>query len=261
MSDFASFDASPVQLVSTAIHAGHELRPSLRSRIALDDATRLREEDPFTDRLLVEGGATVVARHSRFEVDLNRPRDQAVYRTPDDAWGLDVWIDELPAEEIEESLRRYDEFYGHLGELLDGVAARGPFVVLDLHSYNHRRGGAAAPPARESDNPEINVGTGTLDQRPWRPLVSEFMHALGQCQVRGTHLDVRENVRFRGGQLSRWVNERYAGVGCALAIEFKKVFMDEWTGQVDDEHLRQLRSALDRVTPTLTRGLDAHVVR
>ena len=31
------------------------------------------------------------ARRSRFEVDLNRPREEAVYRVPEDCWGLDVW--------------------------------------------------------------------------------------------------------------------------------------------------------------------------
>ena len=40
------------QLVSTAVHAGHELRPGVDARILIDDDTRPREEDPFTDHLL-----------------------------------------------------------------------------------------------------------------------------------------------------------------------------------------------------------------
>ena len=59
-------------------------------------------------------------------------------------------------------------------------------------------------------------------------------------------MDVRENVRFRGGELSRWVNERYRDRGCALAIEFKKMFMDEWTGTVDERHVEEL---VERLPP------------
>src|ERR687884_306413 len=48
------------------------------------------------------------------------------------------------------------------------------FVVLDLHSYNHRRSGPEAPPADPAGNPEINVGTGSLDRERWGPLVDRF---------------------------------------------------------------------------------------
>ena len=67
-----SLTDSFVPVVATAIHAGHDLRPAVASCIALDDSTRLREEDPFTDRLTSVGGSTVVVHRSRFEVDLNR---------------------------------------------------------------------------------------------------------------------------------------------------------------------------------------------
>jgi hypothetical protein len=40
------------------------------------------------------------------------------------------------------------------------------------------------------------------------------------------------------------VVEHYRDTACALAIEFKKVFMDEWTGESDDAHLSELRGAL-----------------
>ncbi|MDQ3079598.1 MAG: N-formylglutamate amidohydrolase, partial [Pseudomonadota bacterium] len=34
---------------------------------------------------------------------------------------------------------------------------------------------------------------------------------------------------------------RYPGVGCAIALEFKKFFMDEWTGEPDPAELRAMR--------------------
>ena len=250
-----TFTDSFVPVVATAIHAGHDLRPAIASRTALDDDTRLREEDPFTDRLTSVGGSTVVAHRSRFEVDLNRTRDAAVYRAPEDAWGLELWRETPPAQEIERSRRLYDEFYVELGRRLDALAHRGPFVVLDLHSYNHRRDGASEPPASDATNPEVNVGTGALDRARWRRLVDRFKETLAAQEVCGRRLDVRENVRFRGGELSRWVDHRYEGRGCALAIEFKKVFMDEWNGAVDERHVEELRSALVAVVPALIEEL------
>jgi N-formylglutamate deformylase len=247
-----SIGHSPLPLVTTAIHAGHELRPAVASAMVLEEATRLREEDPFTDRVATAaGGVPVVVHRSRFEIDLNRPRDGAVYMTPEDAWGLDVWREPLTDMEVERSLELYDEFYTELAIRLDDLAREGPFVVLDLHSYNHRRDGADEPPAPVADNPEVNVGTRDLDRTRWGSVVDRFMDDLAGRQVAGHRLDVRENVRFDGGHLSRWVDERYAGQGCSLAIELKKVFMDEWTGVPDEQHLRQLTAALADAVPAL----------
>jgi hypothetical protein len=59
--------------------------------------------------------------------------------------------------------------------------------------------------------------------------------------------------------VSRWVNERYDSRGCALAVELKKVFMDEWTGVPDQDHLRQLTTALAGVVPALLSTLSPGV--
>ena len=90
-------------------------------------------------------------------------------------------------------------------------------------------------------NPEVNVGTGTGVGAEFETLVDRFIAELQQAWVVGHRLDVRENVRFRGGHFSRWVHEHYAGRGCALAIEFKKTFMDEWTGEPDPAELAAMR--------------------
>jgi N-formylglutamate amidohydrolase len=242
LSDDSSRVVAPV--LATAIHAGHDLRPEVASLSALPPAARAREEDPFTDRIIAGTSARAIAHRSRFEVDLNRPRDEAVYREGDDTWGQEPWAAPLPREVVERSLRIYDAFYDALGARLDRMAEQSPFAVLDVHSYNHRRGGPGAPAAPDDENPEVNLGTGSLDTDRWGPVVGALAGHLRATRVGDHALDVRENVRFAGGHLARWVNERYAGRGGAVAIEFKKVFMDEWSGAVDDSHLARLRDAL-----------------
>jgi hypothetical protein len=45
------------------------------------------------------------------------------------------------------------------------------------------------------------------------------------------------------------VHVRFPEHGCALAIELKKTFMDEWTGAIDDEHVAELTVALAATVP------------
>jgi N-formylglutamate amidohydrolase len=71
-------------IVATAIHAGHALHPEIAALIALDEAIRMHEEDPFTAQLARVAPTRLIALR---EVDLNRPRERAVYRGPADAWG------------------------------------------------------------------------------------------------------------------------------------------------------------------------------
>ena len=243
------------RLVATALHSGHDLRPEVADVIALDDATRLREEDPGTDRVTAIAPIRVVAHRSRFEVDLNRPRHEAIYRHPDDAWGLEVWRETPPDEVVARSLDIYDRFYEAMASQFDALAADGAFLVLDLHSYNHRRDDALRSPGSEEANPEVNVGTGTLDRDRWAPVVERFIDTLGRQEVCGHRIDVRENVRFRGGHFARWAHRSHRDSVVVLAVELKKVFMDEWSGEIDLEHLDQLRCALAAAVPAVLDAL------
>lgn len=246
------------QVVFTAVHAGHDLRDEVRELMVLDEDTRLREEDPFTDQLGASVGSGLVMARSRFEVDVNRPRATSVYQTPDECWGLDVWSGgRLPDEIAERSRSVHDAWFEELGRRLDVLAARGPFVVFDIHSYNHHRDGSDAPAAPQQDNPDINVGTGSLDREPWIPVVDAFMEAMGTPVVEATseRLDVRENVRFWGQNQARWIHRRYPDTACVLALEFKKTWMDEWTGVPDQDHMDELAQILASTVPAVTQAL------
>jgi N-formylglutamate amidohydrolase len=253
---FLLHEGGDVPLVAAAIHDGHAVRAEVADALALTESKRLREEDPFTGGWTVIAPTRILGMRSRFEVDLNRPRDYAVYRRPEDAWGLHVWKREPPAELIARSLAEYDRFYDEVRALLSRTARRhGRFVVYDLHSYNHRRDGPEAPAADPEANPEVNVGTGSLDRRRWAPVVDALLESLRAFDYRGRRLDVRENVKFRGGHFSRWVHESFPAAACSLAIEFKKFFMDEWSGEPDPVQLDAIRKALASTVPAVLEAL------
>jgi hypothetical protein len=71
----------------------------------------------------------------------------------------------------------------------------------------------------------------------------------------GRQLDVRENIKFRGGQFGRWTHENFSDSGCAISIEFKKFFMDEWTGIPDVAQLAAIRQSLQSTIPGVLAAL------
>jgi len=234
-------------LVACAVHNGHEVRPEVAVCLRIDAVQRAYEEDPYTGPWTRIAPTRIVAHRSRFELDLNRPREKAVYVSPEDAWGLDVWKCPLEPQVVEQSLRAYDDFYAHLQFLLERLAARhGRVVVFDLHSYNHSREGRSGTPADPEQNPEINLGTGTMDRERWAPLVERWLAEMGSHDYFGRRLDVRENVRFFGGHLPGWIHQNFPESVCALAIEVKKFFMDEWSGELNHEQHAEIQSALSR---------------
>lgn len=249
-------ERSPI--IATAIHDGHLLATPLLGNMHLQEHERFREEDPYTSYLADLSVSRVLVETSRFQTDLNRRREEAIYRKPEDAWGLTVWEPMLPEPAVNQLLVEYDRFYSEIAQLIQWtIDLFGKFVVLDIHSYNHRR---ETPLATASiiENPEVNIGTAHNHDK-WRWLGQKLTRFLAHHQIDELFVDVRENVKFKGGGFSEWINRHYGEYGCVLSLEFKKTFMDEWTGRVYIDHLRQLRSMLVGCIPFLLDKLDDRV--
>ena len=253
----ASWGSSPI--LATAIHNGHEVRPVVEALMAISGDDRLREEDPFTEFVIRDVPNRIVFHRSRFEVDLNRAREGAVYLSPDQAWGMDIWKEKPETDTVENSLGVHDAYYSMLRHFLHELGKRhGSFVVLDIHSYNHRREGPAALPSDAEGAPEINIGTFSMDRARWAHVVDPFMAKLSAFEFRGRRMDVRENVAFEGrGEQTRFIHDAFPETGCAIAVEFKKFFMDEWTGLLDKDALSAMRSMIRSTLPVLEESLRA----
>ena len=244
-------------LVAVALHDGHEVRADLSEAMLVSPGGRRREEDPCTGEWAEVAPTRLIGTRSRFEVDLNRAREEAVYLTPEDAWGIQVWKQPLREGQVKRSLDEYDLFYRELKTLLAGIERKhGAFFVFDLHNYNHRREGPDGPPADPEGNPEVNIGTGTLDRAFWAPVVERFIKDLRAFDFLGRQLDVRENVKFVGRGFPRFVHTHFPKTGCAIAIEFKKFFMDECTGAVDPLQHEAIKAALRSTVHGVLDGLE-----
>ncbi len=233
-------------LIAAAIHDGNFVREELKNNMVLKDDDQFREEDPFTGKLTEIADTRLIGLRSRFEVDLNRPRNSAVYINPEDAWGLKIYGTPPSQKMINHSFELYDKFYSELDRLLNDFKKRfGRFVVYDIHSYCYRRKG---PDEIEDDpklNPEVNIGTGTMNRKLWAPIIDRFISDLKSFNYMGSHLDVRENIKFKGGYFPKYIHEKFPESACVISIEFKKFFMDEWTGNLYEDKFEYLKSALN----------------
>lgn len=126
----------PGPLIGLAVHSGHQIRAELRRRFAIDEATRLREEDPYADYWADACGTYLLPRRSRFEVDLNRPRAEAIYRGPEDAWGV------VPQKLDSEN-----------GEPAAGRSVSGSRQNCALHAGSFAETGDPRPPVSERCRP------------------------------------------------------------------------------------------------------------
>lgn len=232
-----------------AIHDGHHIDADLEPYLHISPEDRLREEDPYTAILAELPFSRFVCGTSRFQLDLNRNKDGAIYLTPEQSWGIQVWRIALPQHIKDKLYESYDMLYRKITQQIQHTIDRyGYFVVYDIHSYNALRDGPTAM-IDKVNNPQINIGTANNHSK-WQELTSALMDGL-RTGKDGQTYDVRENVKFKGGFLSSYLNEQFGDYGCVFSIEFRKDFMNEWTGEVYPQKLQEYKQLLMQTIDSL----------
>jgi N-formylglutamate deformylase len=232
-------------IIGTALHYHHDIRPDIAPKLQLGTAARHYEEDPFTHRFLGKIMHCLTPNQSRYEFDLNRPPDTTIYSSPALAWGQQVWGEPLNQYEREFCLEKWYEFHTMMDcAVEDAITNFGQAIVLDFHSYNYQRKGATD--WRTDDKPVINLGTRHLNlDDAGRKIVDDFAEDLKQHTVLGEECMVQENGVFYGGYLNRRLSHLFGPRVITLSVEYKKVYMDETTGEVHDDILDDLASQID----------------
>ena len=229
-------------ILACAIHTGHDIRPELLRLTGVPEADRLREEDPYTGTIAELFSNHIILHSSRFETDLNRAPAMAVYQKPEDCWDLPARTGLIPAELLEELQTDYNDWYVILRYQIERLLQfNHKLIILDLHSFNHRRQGPGMPPDPQAQNPDIIIGRNNLPRELY-PRIDQLRALLDGKEWSGINLDCRCDVKFSGGNLSRWINYNFSGRVVCLAIEFKKIWMDEWSGTVYEPGFTELKA-------------------
>jgi len=243
----------PANYLGVALHNGSRVRPELLEALEVGQEERFREEDPYTDYFVNDFPLQLIARDSRFEYDLNWEIEKCIYPAVEKKWGFQVWNRPLNHSEVETTYLKYREFHTLL-DLLIGyiIENQGSVVLFDIHSYCYQR--EVRTDWWVDMKPEINLGTMYINRAYFSPLIDLFMVGVSGITLDGHTLRVAENEVFPGGYLTRKYAKSHIQQVLVLAIEYKKIFMDEWTGELYPRKLEMLKENLlltkDRIVRT-----------
>jgi N-formylglutamate amidohydrolase len=128
----------------------------------------------------------------------------------------------------------------------------GKIFIYDVHSYNYK----VRSSGNSDENPDINIGTGNIDNEYWKELTTGFICNLKAFDFAGSHLDVRENIKFKGGFFSKWINENFGNDVCVLSVEIKKIYMNELKGEFFPDKALMIKNALHSTMNGVLKNLE-----
>ena len=251
-------------LLVSVPHSGTFVPASLATRLTAD-ALQLPDTDWHLERLYAFAGAlgasVLIATHSRYVIDLNRPPDNASLYPGQDTTGLcpvDTF-DRAPLyrtgmpDDAEVAARRraiYDPYHVALRGELDRLRALHPRVVLwDAHSIR-----SVVPRFFAGRLADFNLGTARGTSCDLR-VAEAVMAAAQRARPHSTVLD----GRFTGGHITRNYGDPARGVH-AIQLEMAQCTYMEERHPFDYDPLRaavlqpQLRDMLEAALAFATDG-------
>ncbi|MDJ0935825.1 MAG: N-formylglutamate deformylase [Kiloniellales bacterium] len=253
------FKPGSLPLLVSIPHAGIGLPEALRGRMT-EGALALPDTDWHVDRLYDFlddlGASTIVARQSRYVIDLNRaPDSRPLYPgasntelCPTSTFGeAPVYReDEGPSqEEIETRLDMiWRPYHAKIGEEIERIkAAHGIAVLWDAHSIR-----SEVPRFFEGRLPDLNLGTAGGESAS-----AELTGLLGAVAREAEALGFSHAIdgRFKGGYITRSFGAPDQGIH-AVQLELSQItYMDE------DPPYRFREDLAEKVRPVLQGLLDA----
>ena len=233
ISDYAPY-------VCAAVHNGHQFRRSLWDNCLHTEHERWYEEDPCTSDMVASHPIVLTGCDSRFEYDLNRPPDGAIYS---DAWGKPLWKTPLSAEEYDHSMLKHASFYSVVHALIEQIEKKyGKAIVFDMHSYNWKRW--------DREVPTWNLGTSNIDNNRYGAIVTGWQQKLGTIELpNNIKSDCKINDTFQGnGFFLKYITTTF-GNTLVLATEIAKIYCDELTAIIYPEVVRAVELQLKEIVP------------
>ncbi|MEZ4875223.1 MAG: N-formylglutamate amidohydrolase [Flavobacteriaceae bacterium] len=229
-----------VPYVCGAVHDGHQFRRELWDNCLHTEYDRWFEEDPCTKEFVKSHPIVIAGCDSRFEYDLNRDPDHAIY---EDAWGKKLWKEPLPAAQHQKSLEKHHAFYRVVKALITKLEAKfGVVVVYDMHSYNWKRW--------DREVPVINLGTSNIDNERFGALVENWRKSLATLKLPyGIEATSHINDTFQGnGYFLKFITKNFQNT-LVLATEFKKIYCDELNEIIFPEVVAAIEAQLRELLP------------
>ena len=207
-----------VPYVCGAIHDGWQFRKELWDNCLHTQYDRWYEEDPETKNMVISHPILIAGCDSRFEYDLNRAPEEAVFET---AWGKQLWKSPLSGEQKRKSLDKHTNFYKVTYALIKKIEDKfGCAIVYDMHSYNWQRW--------DREVPTWNLGTSNLNNERFGEEIESWKQSLSEIQLpNGIKSTADINNTFYGnGYFLKNITNNFKNT-LVLATEIAKVYCDE----------------------------------
>ncbi|TAI48899.1 N-formylglutamate amidohydrolase [Flagellimonas allohymeniacidonis] len=233
-----------VPFVCGAVHDGHHFRHALWDNCLHTEYERWYEEDPCTKQMVNTFPILIAGLDSRFEYDLNREPERAIY---EDAWGKQLWKKPLMEDEKNLSLSKHTNFYRVVKVLIEKLEAKFKhIIVFDMHSYNWKRW--------DREVPVWNLGTSNIDMDRFGDLAEFWSRKLGTMNLpNGIGNLSRINDTFQGnGYFLKYMTRNFENT-LVLATEISKVYCDEHTGIIFPEVVRSVEHQLRTMIPEMVK--------
>ena len=231
---------SYVPFMCAAIHDGHQFRRELWSNCLHTEYDRWYEEDPETKCMIDTQPIVLAGLDSRFEYDLNRPPEEAVFET---AWGKQLWNTPLPLELKQKSLNKHRNFYRGVHALIAQLESKFVnCVVYDMHSYNWQRW--------DREVPTWNLGTTNIDNDRFGNMVEVWRKSLSEMKLPN---NIKSNAKindtfFGNGYFLKYITANFKNT-LVLATEIAKVYCDEYLQIIYPEVVESVRKAMEIKIP------------
>ncbi len=209
-----------VPYVCFSTHSGSKIRKEAKKNIAISQRKRKYQEDPHTEDFVVSMPIMAQGLDSRYEYDLNRSPENAIY---EEAFGYKVWKKALTEAEKKKALQKHQNFYTVISVLLQKLESKfQACVVYDIHAFNYKK--------IERETPMFNIGTEKIDNRKFGNFVKSWQKELEKIQLPEIESTVKINDVFHGrGYLLEYITKNFSNT-LVLATEIKKVYCNEEKG-------------------------------
>ena len=224
-----------VPYVCAAVHDGHQFRKELWANCIHTENERWYEEDPETKNMIKSHPIVIAGCDSRFEYDLNRCPNNAVFTT---AWGKQLWHEPLSEEMKAKSLHKHANFYKVVHALINKLESKFSFcTVYDIHSYNWKRW--------DREVPIWNLGTLNVDNSRFGDVIENWRQILSQIKLpNNINTTCKINDTFQGnGYFLKYITNNFEN-SFVLATEIAKVYCDEYEQIIFPEVVKALEKEL-----------------
>ena len=224
--------------ICAAVHDGHQFRKSLWDNCLHSEYERWYEEDPCTKTMVQSLPIVIAACDSRFEYDLNRDPDNAIY---EDAWGKKLWKTPLSEKEKFLSLQKHISFYKVVHVLVEKIEQiHKRAIVFDMHSYNWKRWDRKVP--------TWNLGTTNIDNERYGGLVESWRRKLSRMELpHDLESTSKINDTFQGnGYFLKYISSNFNNT-LVLATEIAKIYCDELSAVIYPEVVRAVEQQLQEM--------------